>query len=186
MCCSGQHHCPLRPALCSLHASSAGAFQKGCWCVQDHFLGRGWNPEWGSCQRGVFSSCLVVSPGRPMLGSAPTLRGDAGSRTRCSPRCRGGAALGHGAAMGWAGGCHQCWVTVRPTDRDLRWGSRAGRWSWAGRAGHLPLYALGPLGSPGDVPLELQEKRGKEQWECLEHKVFSKLQFEPQPLMFPL
>lgn len=37
-----------------------------------------------------------------------------------------GAALSHGIAIGWAGGCHQCWVTVQLSDRDPCWGSPAG------------------------------------------------------------
>lgn len=33
---------------------------------------------------------------------------------------------------------------------------------------------------------ELQGKKKEEQWKYLEYKVFGKLSFEPQPLMFPL
>ncbi|XP_054070959.1 AP-3 complex subunit sigma-2 isoform X2 [Rissa tridactyla] len=58
------------------------------------------------------------------------------------------------------------------------------------RAGEFRLFpcAGGPAGTPVNIGLELQEekKKGKEQWECLEYKVFGKLLFEPQPLMLPL
>lgn len=72
---------------------------------------------------------------------------------------------------------------MRSSDGDLRWGFALGLLHgralvelgrlWRG-AGGVRLFscAVGPVGSPVNVLLELQGKKGKEQWECLEYKVF--------------